>query len=522
MEAFFRANHTGFYIHKNALTAAIWKKLTDYSKVAPLLNGKSPAAKRRKGTGPMLGKSFSVVFTTEDDEWTWIPRTWIETMPELIRFRPAVQAYRESQLARTGLRTPRVCSFTLKPAQCEVLSEVTSYPGITSGCLALHTGFGKTVVAMELIARFGVRVLWLSHTTQLLKQSADRARTILGATVGSLTDADFGGSCDIVTCTIQSLLRRDFPPEVLNSFGLLVVDEVHHMSAPSFSQALWKVGGIPRMIGLSATLERKDGLEKVFQWTIGQILSVRTLEVKVVPKVLVFQKGWEVEIKVGRGGDPIFAQAITDVARLEDYNQTICKVLKHVFASENAEQRPLRKILVLTDRKEHVLILHAMLTADVGFSGIVVGTLHGDMSEKAIEEVFESDENIQILLGTYGICGEGFDWPGLNGVMMATPRNDVRQAVGRVLGERVGLLRPLIVDIRNTMGIFYNQGRERVKFYRDSGFDVEIKKAASVFENEHAESMEVDDVVGVETASAGAGGSRSGPESACVFVDDDE
>jgi superfamily II DNA or RNA helicase len=512
----FRADHTGFYIHKNALTAAVWKKLNDFSKVAPLLNGKSPAAKRRKGSGPMLGKSFSVIFTSdggEDSSWTWIPRTWIETMPELIRFRPAVQAYRESQLARTGLQTPRTCSFTLKPAQCEVLSEVMTYPGITSGCLALHTGFGKTVVAMELIARFGVRVLWLSHTTQLLKQSADRARTILGATVGSLTDADTSG-CDIVTCTIQSLLRRDFPVDVLNSFGLLVVDEVHHMSAPSFSQALWKVGGIPRMIGLSATLERKDGLEKVFQWTIGQILSVRTLEVKIIPKVLVFQKGWEVEIKLGRGGDPIFAQAITDMARLEDYNQTICKVLKSVFAAEDVEQRPLRKVLVLTDRKEHVLILHAMLTADADFHGIIVGTLHGDMSERAIEEVFESDENIQILLGTYGICGEGFDWPGLNGVVMATPRNDIRQAVGRVLGERVGALRPLIVDIRNTMGIFYNQGRERVKFYRESGFDVEIKKVTpSMFESA---AVDDDDEPGI--ASAGAGGARSGP---CVFVDDE-
>jgi superfamily II DNA or RNA helicase len=510
----FRADHTGFYIHKNALTAAVWKKLNDFSKVAPLLNGKSPAAKRRKGSGPMLGKSFSVIFV--DGDWTWIPRTWIETMPELIRFRPAVQAFRESQLARTTLQTPRTCSFTLKPAQCEVLSEVFSYPGITSGCLALHTGFGKTVVAMELIARFGVRVLWLSHTTQLLKQSADRARTILGATVGSLTDADFGVGCDIVTCTIQSLLRRDFPVDVLNSFGLLVVDEVHHMSAPSFSQALHKVGGIPRMIGLSATLERKDGLEKVFQWTIGQILSVRTLEVKVVPKVLVFQKGWEVEIKLGRGGDPIFAQAITDMARLEDYNQTICKVLKSVFAAEDVEQRPLRKVLVLTDRKEHVLILHAMLTADVEVTEIV-GTLHGDMSEKAIEEVFESDENIQILLGTYGICGEGFDWPGLNGVMMATPRNDIRQAVGRVLGERVGALRPLIVDIRNTMGIFYNQGRERVKFYRESGFDVEIKKVTpSMFESA---TMDDADEPDEEAHSAGAGGARGG--GACVFVDDE-
>jgi hypothetical protein len=159
-----------------------------------------------------------------------------------------------------------------------------------------------------------------------------------------------------------------------------------------------------------------------------------------------------------------------------------------------------------------------MLTADVEVTEIV-GTLHGDMSEKAIEEVFESDENIQILLGTYGICGEGFDWPGLNAVLMATPRNDIRQAVGRVLGERVGALRPLIVDIRNTMGIFYNQGRERVKFYRESGFDVDIKKVTpSMFESAAADEADDVDEPDEVAASAGAGGARSGP---CVFVDDE-
>lgn len=512
-----RIDVSGYYLHASELTAPVWKRLRDLAKVAPVLNDRSPAVKRarsagRGGGGPQFGKSFSVLNDAEGG-YTWIPRTWFETMPELIRFRPEVLAHRSAQIERTHLPTPRTCGYTLKPQQNEVLSEVFSYPGITSGCLALHTGFGKTVVAMELIARLNVRVLWLSHTSQLLKQSADRAQTILNATTGSLTDADYGGSADFVTCTIQSLLKRDFPPEVLNSFGLLVVDEVHHMSAPSFSQALHKVGGIPHTIGLSATLERKDGLEKVFQWSIGPVLSVRYLEVKTVPEVWVVQNGWEVEIKIGRGGDPIFAQAITDMARLEDYNQTIANVLVRVFM-QNRE----RKVLVLTDRKEHVLLLHAMLTSIPFFADLRVGTLHGDMSERAIEETLYPEEPIHVLLGTYGICGEGFDCPGLNAVMMATPRNDIRQAVGRVLGERVGLIRPLIVDIRNTLGLFYNQGRERVKFYTASGFDVQtirVRTAADVLQSAVAE-PEHEPVVETEVLSAGAGTGATN----CVFVDE--
>lgn len=510
-----RIDVSGYYLHASELTAPVWKRLRELSKVAPVLNDKSPVAKRarsagRGGGGPQFGKSFSVMNDVEGG-FTWIPRTWFETMPELIRFRPEILAHRTAQIERTRLSVHRTCGYTLKPAQNEVMSEVFSYPGVTSGCLALHTGFGKTVVAMELIARLNVRVLWLSHTSQLLKQSTDRAQTILNATTGSLTDADMGTGKDFVTCTIQSLLKRDFPSEVLNSFGLLVVDEVHHMSAPSFSQALHKVGGIPHTIGLSATLERKDGLEKVFQWSIGQVLSVRHLEVKIIPEVWVVQKGWEIEIKLGKGGDPIFAQAITDMARLEDYNQTITNALVRIF-TQNRE----RKILVLTDRKEHVLLLHATLTTNPFFAELKVGTLHGDMSERAIEETLYPEEPIHILLGTYGICGEGFDCPGLNAVMMATPRNDIRQAVGRVLGERVGAVRPLIVDIRNTLGLFYNQGRERVKFYTASGFDVQTirtRSPADLLLSTADEMVEVEEEV---VASAGAGGASN-----CFFVDDE-
>jgi superfamily II DNA or RNA helicase len=508
-----RIDVSGYYVHASELPAPVWKRLRELSKVAPVLNDRSPAAKRARSSGrgaggPQLGKSFHVT-TDVEGGYTWIPRAWFETMPELIRFRPEITAHRIAHIERTRLPERRTCAFTLKPNQVEVLNEVFSYGGVTSGCLALHTGFGKTVVAMEIIARLNVRVLWLSHTTQLLKQSSERAQTILSASVGSLTDDDMGAGKDFVTCTIQSLLKRDIPVDVLNSFGLLVVDEVHHMSAPSFSQALHKVGGIPYTIGLSATLERKDGLEKVFQWSIGPVLSVRYLEVRVVPEVWVVQKGWEVEIKLGRGGDPIFAQAISDMARIPDYNQTVVNTLKRVLADAD------RKILVLTDRKEHVLLMHAMLQADPFFATLRIGTLHGDMTERAIEETLHPEEPIQVLLGTYGICGEGFDCPGLNAVCMATPRNDIRQAVGRVLGERVGSVRPLIVDIRNTLGLFYNQGRERVKFYQASGFDVKtikIRSADDMLSAETVSSSEEEE----PPASSGAPGA-----SVCCFVEDD-
>jgi superfamily II DNA or RNA helicase len=425
-------------------------------------------------------KSFLITTTKTVDsvEYKWLPRTWYEEWPEFIGRRAEINEYRRRRIEET--RVSFVDTIALKEKQEEVMSEMRQCHGILSGCLALHTGFGKTVVALKLISQLGVRCLWLSHTNQLLAQLQERARSFLGVDVGEL---DSDSNAPIVTCTIQSLLRKDFD---VSSFGLLIIDEVHHMSAPSFSQAFHKIGGIPYTIGLSATLERKDGLEHVFQSTLGRVLSVRVLECTRKPLVRVLQGFWNFDIKLNRAGDPLFAQAITDMTRIEDYNRVIIEEIVRVYTSD-----PERKILLLTDRKEHILILNALLQNTPEIQKVDVGQIHGDLSFTEIQETLQG--NKRIIMATYGLAGEGFDCPGLNCVLMATPRNDIRQAVGRILGERVGVLQPLIVDIRNTLGIFYNQGRERLKYYQEQEFDVEIIKHAREQQQQQQQKEEVEE-----------------------------
>lgn len=468
-----RIDSSGYYLSLSRLSKNILDKIKNYESVYAKVNERNPIVKRAKTNGRTIkGECVKVTNYNNESNEVWLPRTWFEEFPEFIRFRPQIQNYRQQRIEQTRVIFPETSNYTLKQSQIDVLSEVFSYPGITSGCLALHTGFGKTVLALHLIKHFGVRCLWLSHTNQLLTQLSERAVSFLDVHVGDLTSDDFGGNSPIVTCTIQSLLRRDIPANVLDSFGLLIIDEVHHMSAPSFSQAFHKIGGIPITIGLSATLERKDGLESVFQYAIGKILSVRILQVTTVPKVLVVQNCWNIDITLNRAGDPLFAQAITDLSRLPEYNNVIIQTIHDVF-----QQEPQRRLLVLTDRKEHILLLDSLLRNTT--TEYDVGSIHGNVKDADIHNVLHANPPKQIILATYGLASEGFDCPGLNAVMMATPRNDIRQSVGRILGERVTSVQPLIIDIRNTMGLFYNQGRERIKYYKDSGFDVVIKKCTS-------------------------------------------
>lgn len=485
-----RIDSSGYYLSLSRLPKNILDKIKNNESVYAKVNERNPIVKRAKSNGRNIkGECVKVTKHNTESNEVWLPRTWFEEFPEFIRFRQQIQNYRQQRIEQTRVLFPETSNYTLKQSQIDVLSEVFSYPGITSGCLALHTGFGKTVLALHLIKHFGVRCLWLSHTNQLLTQLSERAVSFLGVNVGDLTTDDFGGNSPIVTCTIQSLLRRDIPSNVLDSFGLLIIDEVHHMSAPSFSQAFHKIGGIPITIGLSATLERKDGLESVFQYAIGRVLSVRILQVTTVPKVLVVQNCWNIDITLNRAGDPLFAQAITDLSRLPEYNNVIIQTIHDIFQEE-----PQRRLLVLTDRKEHILLLDSLLRSTT--TDYDIGSIHGNVKDADIHNVLHADPPKQIILATYGLASEGFDCPGLNAVMMATPRNDIRQSVGRILGERVTSVQPLIIDIRNTMGLFFNQGRERIKYYKDSGFDVVIKKCTSESKEE-----DVDDIVQVEEST---------------------
>ncbi len=466
----------GYWVNLGAFSPAVQKAVSQKARVYAAVDDKNPIARKAKAAGRTVrGPSF-VITTTNAEGYTWIPRTWIEDMPEFIRYRVVVHEHRRARIEATqippGTFTP---TYTLKPNQLEVLAEVESYGAPVSGCLALHTGFGKTVCAIEIIRRLNVRTLWLSHTTQLIRQFAERVQGFLGVTVGELGESDG----PIVSCTIQSLLRRDYAPDFFDSFGLVIIDECHHMGAETFSSAFHKVGGIPHTIGLSATLERKDGLACVFQWAIGRVLTVRELVVTRKPLVRVVQGHWPVEIVMNRMGDPVFSQAITDLTRVEAYNRTILDVIADVFRTE-----PERRVLLLTDRKEHISILDAMIQSS-GMSSVTVGAMHGNLSARQIEQNLSA----QLILATYGIAGEGFDCPGLNCVVMATPRNDIRQSVGRILGERVTALCPLIIDIRNMMGIFCNQGRERIKYYNASGFDVRIERVTSELPEEPEESL---------------------------------
>lgn len=134
------------------------------------------------------------------------------------------------------------------------------------GLLELYCGAGKTVCTLKIISELKCKTIIIVHKSFLMNQWKERIQEFLpGAKVGRIQGEIIDiEDKDIVIAMLQSLSMKEYPLSIFNHFGLSIIDEVHHISAEVFSRALFKVV-TPYMLGLSATMKRKDGLTKVFK-----------------------------------------------------------------------------------------------------------------------------------------------------------------------------------------------------------------------------------------------------------------
>jgi len=142
------------------------------------------------------------------------------------------------------------------------------------GILSLFCGGGKTVLGLYLISLIQRKTLIIFHKDFLCHQWKERISTFLpNARIGILKQSKVEvDNVDIVLASLQSLAMRDYPLSTFATFGMVIIDECHHLGAEVFCRALPKVTSRV-MLGLSATLRRKDGMSKVFTSFLGDAFS---------------------------------------------------------------------------------------------------------------------------------------------------------------------------------------------------------------------------------------------------------
>jgi len=331
------------------------------------------------------------------------------------------------------------------------------------GLLELPCAYGKTTLALYICSSLRVKTLVIVHKEFLLNQWIERIHQFLptarvGKIQGSTIDTE---NKDIVIGMLQSLSMKDYPEGTFSSFGLMVIDEVHHISSEVFSCALFKV--VTRYtLGLSATMNRKDGTTKVFKMFLGEVVykGERDEEHDVTVRAIQY-----------RNDNVDFSRTETDYMGKVKYSTMIVKLCDFAPRSEfilrvlsdMINENPNQQIMILAHNKSVLKYLHDAIR-DRNIT--TVGYYVGGMKETALKE----SEGKKVIIATYSMASEALDIKTLTTLIMATPKTDIEQSVGRILRQKHTA--PIVVDIIDSHEIFVRQWYKRCSFYKKNGYTI--------------------------------------------------
>jgi len=243
------------------------------------------------------------------------------------------------------------------------------------------------------------------------------------------------------------------------SIGTVIVDEAHHICAKVFSQSLFKM--CPKHIfGLSATPVRKDGLSKVLHWFMGPIFFA--VERENQEQVDVFPVVFECPMfrnppPCTRTGTISLVNMITELVEHRTRNKMLVALVKKASAGS-------RQLLVLSDRRQHCEFLHQCFPKS---SGLYMGGMK--------EADLEASSKKKIIFATFSQAHEGLDIPTLDTVILATPKSDIQQSIGRVMRETPGKQNnPQIYDIVDQWCILHAMYKKRLRVYKQGGFNITL------------------------------------------------
>ena len=346
------------------------------------------------------------------------------------------------------------------------------------GLLELPCGFGKTIIALNIIGTLKLKTLVIVHKSFLMNQWVERIAEFLptarvGKIQGKIVDIE---NKDIVIGMLQSLSMKDYPSSMFDCFGLTIVDECHHISSEVFSRSLQLIV-TKNMLGLSATMNRKDGLTHVFKMFLGEIVY----KVKRDSDDFVLVKS----IKYSSAEED-YNSVITDYRGNVAYSSMISKLCSHIPRCEfiltvlkrELEEKDDQQIMVLAHNKNLLTYLYTEIEArDIASVGYYVG----GMKDAALKE----SETKKIIIATYAMASEALDIKTLTTLVLATPKTDIEQAVGRIL--RVKHERPLVIDIVDTHQVYQRQWSKRRKFYIKNNYKIITSEINNYLDGEWAD-----------------------------------
>lgn len=430
-------------------------------------------------------KSTTYALFQEDEHYFWVPRFY------------GLEKWGVPRFVRLSAGTPLAPDVVFEGKLDETRQQITAYQAIVhafrthpggGGMLCLPCGFGKTVVSIACalqgvreVRGHAVKTLVLLHKDDSMEQWAERIREYapkarIGMIQSQKCEID---TSDIVLGMVQSLASRAYPG--LDQFGLVIVDEGHHMAAPFFSKALFKLRPA-YLLCLTATPKRSDGLQWVLHMFMGPILLQKQREItgKERVRMIRYEDPSQKEI-LTKNKKPLIAIMHKRMRMDRRRNRMLVQVILEYYGE------PLRQIIVFSQQVPHLEELQRLLL-EQGVKDQEIGFFHGK-TKKAERAVSKS---CRILLATIHMGREALDIRTLNTLVFALPVGKVEQAVGRILRDVAAYTAkdptvpmPTIVDIHDPFSLFHGMTYGRLRYYRSQqyvitqeDFEPEAKKSS--------------------------------------------
>lgn len=464
---------------------------------------------------PIYDKPRIICAAEERDGYLALPRCCEADLIELLENAGASYEIEDKTFGGNEIRVG--FNGELRPEQIPAAEALLAH---NNGVLSATTAFGKTVIAAYLIGQRKINTLVLVHTQALLnqwkkalsefleinetlpelpkKRGRKKERSLIGQLGGS--KSNLSGFVDIAI--MQSLISGDEVRELVKDYGMVIVDECHHVSAVSFEQVLKEVNA-KYVYGLTATPVRQDGHQPIIYMQCGPIryqvdakvqAEKRPFDHAVIPKFTSFAQ--PVTDKV--------PWKITDAyAAMQVNEERNGKIVADVLAAVTEGRTP----IVLTERYDHAKLLAEILREKS--RNVVLLSGKGTAKEKRETQQglsqIPADEPL-ILVATGRYVGEGFDLPRLDTLFLAMPvswKGTLAQYAGRLHRNYEGKQEVLIydyVDIRVPM--LERMYHKRLSGYAAIGYTIRGDRTVPAAENRIFSQEEYWDTFSVDIANA--------------------
>ena len=316
--------------------------------------------------------------------------------------------------------------------------------------------WGKTFTGLAIAGKLGLKTLVVTHTVPLRNQWAKEVEKVYGFKPSIIGSGSFDTSGPVVIGNTQTLYRNI--SEIRHIFGTVILDEMHHVSSPTFSKII-DTNYARYKIGLSGTIERKDGKHVVFRDYFGHNIFKPPKENFMAPSVHILHS----EIRFMDGAKIPWANRVTALGNNEEYRHTVA-LTAAAYAAKG------HKVLVVSDRV-HFLKACAELAGEDAIC--VTGEVSHEDREKYMSEIRNGKK--KILFGTQAIFSEGISLNNLSCLILGTPINNeplLTQLIGRVIRKEENKRDPVIVDIHLKGNTARKQASNRMGHYMKQGYAI--------------------------------------------------